>query len=146
MTLIEKIKENEGFRNRIYEDSLGKPTIGYGFLVVALSDDEIALNGGKIEPMDRKVAERILELKLKKLKPRVFKAFEWLQEKPANIQDVVIEMCYQMDVSKVQKFVTTMHHIRAGEYRAAYQSGMNSLWAKQTPNRAKKVLSGLLDN
>ncbi|MGF7441520.1 glycoside hydrolase family protein [Campylobacter concisus] len=144
MTLIEKIKENEGFKERIYEDNLGKPTIGYGFLLAALTADELALNGGKVEPMSKETADKILELKLEKLTPAVFAMFDWLKEKPQNVQEVVIEMAYQLDVSKVKKFVTTMHHIRTGEYEAAYQSGMDSLWAKQTPNRAKKVLGGLL--
>ena len=144
MTLIEKIKENEGFKERIYEDSLGMPTVGYGFLLTALTADELALNGGKAEPMSKDVADKILKLKLEKLTAAVFATFNWLKEKPKNIQEVVIEMAYQLGVSKVKKFVTTMHHIRTGEYEAAYQSGMNSLWAKQTPNRAKKVLGGLL--
>ena len=144
MSLIANIKENEGFCERVYEDSRGFATIGYGFLLSALSPDELALNGGKVEPMSRAVADQILELKLKKLKPRVFEAFAWLQDKPQNVQDVVIEMCYQMDVNKVKKFVTTLHHIRMGEYEKAVQSGLRSLWAQQTPNRAKKVLHGLL--
>ena len=64
MSLIANIKENEGFCERVYEDSRGFATIGYGFLVSALSPDELALNGGKIEPMGRAVADQILELKL----------------------------------------------------------------------------------
>lgn len=144
MSLIANIKENEGFCGEIYEDTRGYKTIGYGFLVSALSKDELALNGGKIEPMGRAAADQILELKLKKLKPRVFEAFAWLAEKPINVQDVVIEMCYQMGIAKVQKFVTTLHHVRMGEYEKAVQSGLRSLWAQQTPNRARKVLNGLL--
>ena len=144
MSLKENIKENEGFRSYIYQDTRGYPTVGYGFKVSSLSKDELFLNGGKVEPMSKAVADQILEMKLIKLASSVCEAFPWLEDKPKNVQDVVIEMCYQMGVPGVKKFVTTMHHIRMGEYEAAYQSGMNSLWAKQTPNRAKKVLSGLL--
>nr|DAT62880.1 MAG TPA: lysozyme [Caudoviricetes sp.] len=144
MSLIANIKENEGFCGEIYEDTRGYKTIGYGFLVSALSKDELALNGGKVEPMSRAVADQILALKLKKLKSKVFEAFAWLQDKPQNVQDVVIEMCYQMGIAKVQKFVTTLHYIRTGEYEKAIANGLRSLWAQQTPNRAKKVLHGLL--
>ena len=144
MSPIANIKENEGFCGEIYEDSRGYKTIGYGFLLAALSKDELALNGGRVEPMSRAAADQILELKLRKLRPRVFEAFAWLKEKPANVQDVVIEMCYQMDVSKVKKFVTTLHYIRTGEYEKAIANGLRSLWAQQTPNRAKKVLNGLI--
>ena len=144
MSLIANIKENEGFCGEIYEDSRGYKTIGYGFLVAALSKDELALNGGRVEPMSRAAADQILELKLRKLRPAVFEAFAWLQDKPQNVQDVVIEMCYQMGIAKVQKFVTTLHHIRMGEYEKAIANGLRSLWAQQTPNRARKVLNGLL--
>lgn len=89
MSLIANIKENEGFCGEIYEDTRGYKTIGYGFLVSALSPDELALNGGKVEPMGRAAADQILELKLRKLRPAVFEAFAWLQDKPQNVQDVV---------------------------------------------------------
>ena len=62
MSLLENIKAHEGFSARIYKDSVGKPTVGYGFLVAALSPDELKLNGGKAEPMSREVAEKILNL------------------------------------------------------------------------------------
>ena len=85
MSLIANIKENEGFCGEIYEDTRGYKTIGYGFLVSALSKDELALNGGKVEPMSREVADQILNLKLQKLRPAVFAAFAWLKEKPTNV-------------------------------------------------------------
>ena len=31
-TLREEIKEHEGYRNKVYKDTLGKRTIGYGHL------------------------------------------------------------------------------------------------------------------
>ena len=64
MSFIENIKAHEGFRDHIYKDSVGKATIGYGFLVAALSPDELKLNGGNTEPMSKEVAEKILKLKL----------------------------------------------------------------------------------
>ena len=72
MSLLENIKAHEGFRDHIYKDSLGKATIGYGFLVAALSPDELKLNGGKIEPMNKEVAEKILNSKVAKLQKRLF--------------------------------------------------------------------------
>lgn len=143
MSLKENIKVNEGFSSKIYEDILGFKTIGYGFLISSLRDDELALNNNMIEPMSRAVAEKILELKLKKLEIEVFKAFSWLKDKPNNIKEVVLEMAYQMGVERVKKFVTTLHHIRHDELEQAFKSGLNSTWAKQTPKRARKVLNGL---
>lgn len=145
MTLAQKIKKNEGFSSKVYEDTLGYKTIGYGFLLSSLTSDELALNDNKIEPMNREAANEILELKLRKLENEVFAVFEWLKDKPQNVQEVIIEMCYQMGVNSIKKFATTLHYIRNDEYDRAITSGMKSLWAKQTPNRAKDVLSGLLN-
>lgn len=144
MALIDDIKANEGFVNHVYKDSLGKDTIGYGFLVSALTNDELALNNYKLEPMSEKVANKILELKLKKLKDEVFKHFDWLKYKPLNVQEVIIEMCYQMGINSVSKFKNTLRLIEQGYYNEAYENGLKSLWARQTPKRAIKVLSRLL--
>ena len=38
--LINSIKQNEGFRSRVYKDSLGFDTIGYGFAIKDLEIDE----------------------------------------------------------------------------------------------------------
>lgn len=144
--LSDDIKKNEGFVPHVYKDSLGKDTIGYGFLVSALTTDELELNGGKLEPMSKEVANMILERKLSKLKVSVFANFPWLKNKPLNVVNVIIEMCYQMGIPAVKKFVNTMKLIEQGYYHEAYENGLKSLWARQTPHRAKKVLGGLLQD
>lgn len=144
MDLAQKIRQDEGFESEIYEDSLGFKTIGYGFLLSSLSPEEIALNGDKISPMSREIADKILNLKLEKLKNEVFKTFFWLKDKTENVQNVIMQMCYQMGVNRVKKFASMLHHIRSDEYEKAVRCGLKSLWAKQTPNRAKKVLSELV--
>ncbi|WP_258033497.1 hypothetical protein [Campylobacter concisus] len=64
MSLKENIKENEGFKSYVYKDTLGFDTVGYGFKVSSLSKDELFLNGGKVEPMSKAVADQILEMSL----------------------------------------------------------------------------------
>lgn len=75
MSLKENIKENEGFKSYVYKDTLGFDTVGYGFKVSSLSKDELFLNGGKVEPMSKAVADQILEMKLIKLASSVCEAF-----------------------------------------------------------------------
>ena len=58
MSLIESIKEHEGYVGVVYKDSLGIDTIGYGF---AIKDLEL----------DEDICEIILERKLKELETRV---------------------------------------------------------------------------
>lgn len=142
--LKKSIIENEGFSAKVYKDTLNNDTVGFGFLCSALTPDELALNNYQLEPMERESAERILDLKLKKLKAEVFKTFAWLKNQPDPVKDCVVEMCYQMGINSVKKFYTTMGFIKTYQYEKAYEYGLKSLWAKQTPKRAKRVLAKLL--
>ena len=145
MSLLENIKAHEGFRDHIYKDSLGKATIGYGFLVAALSPDELKLNGGKVEPMSKEVAEKILNLKLKKLKKRVFQCLPWLQNKPQSVQDVLTEMAYQLGLAGLMGFRHTLSCIEAGDYAQAARNLKASLLYRQTPKRVEDYIRGLRD-
>lgn len=143
MSLKDSIKLNEGFRDRVYKDSLGKDTIGYGFLVSALSSDEIELNGGFIEPMSKDVADEILELKLKKLKSDLFCALPWLKQKPLNIQEALAEMAYQLGIPKMMGFVNTLEYIKNDDYEQAKVNLKSSLWYRQTPKRVENLIKQL---
>lgn len=145
MSLLENIIAHEGYRREIYKDSVGKPTVGYGFLVVALSPDELKLNGGKAEPMSREVAEKILNLKVSKLKKRVFQCLPWLESKPQNVQDTLIEMAYQLGLAGLMSFRHTLGCIEAGDYAQAARNLRASLLYRQTPRRVEDYIGGLRD-
>lgn len=137
--LIDSIKKNEGFSPYVYKDTLGYDTVGYGFKCSDLSPDELACNGGRYEPMSREVADEILEIKLTKLKKRVYSALSWLRIAPVNIQEAVCEMAYQLGVAGMLGFHNTLRLMSEGRYAEAAENMLKSKWAKQTPNRAKYV-------
>ena len=145
MSLIENIKAHEGFRDHIYKDSLGKATIGYGFLVAALSPDELKLNGGKAEPMSKEVAEKTLNLKVARLRKRVPECLPWLASKPQGVQDTILEMAYQLDIAKLLGFRYTLKCIEAGDYAQAAKNLRASLLYRQTPRRVEDYIRGLRD-
>ena len=145
MSLIENIKAHEGYRREIYKDSVGKPTVGYGFLVAALSPDELKLNGGKAEPMSKEVAEKILNLKVAKLQKRVFQCLPWLADKPQGVQDTLIEMAYQLGLAGLMGFHHTLGCIEAGDHAQAAKNLRESLLYRQTPQRVEDYIRGLRD-
>ena len=145
MSLLENIKAHEGFSARIYKDSLGKATIGYGFLVSALSPDELKLNGGKIEPMSKEVAEKILNFKVARLRKRVPECLPWLSNKPQSIQDTILEMAYQLGLAGLMGFRHTLGCIEAGDYAQAAKNLRASLLYRQTPRRVEDYIRGLRD-
>ena len=118
--LLEAVKLSEGFRDKVYKCTEGYDTIGYGFAIKDLV-------------MDEDIAEIILRRKLDKLIDKANNKFNFLKRMPHKIQDVIYEMCYQMGVTGVSKF------------KKASIEMLDSRWARQTPNRARK-LSNIVKN
>ena len=126
MNLIKQIKEHDGFKSSVYHCSEGYDTIGYGF---AIKDLEI----------DEDIAELILMRKIDKLQQRIASTFGWWFNSKKEVKDVVTNMCYQLGVSGFSKFKKTIYYLETEQYEEASVEMLDSLWAKQTPNRAKEL-------
>ena len=126
MSLIKQIKEHEGFRSSVYQCTEGYDTIGYGFAIKDLK-------------LDEDIAELILIRKLGELQDRISHTFGWFYNSPDVVKDVVTNMCYQLGISGFSKFKKTIYLIETEQYEEASVEKLDSLWAKQTPNRAKEL-------
>ena len=124
--LLEAVKLSEGFRNKVYKDTLDIDTIGYGFAIKDLV-------------LDEDIAEIILRRKLDALIDRVDKKFKFVKDMPQEGQDVIYEMCYQLGVSGVSKFKKTLAYLANKEYRMAASEMLDSKWHRQTPNRSQRL-------
>ena len=130
--LLESIKKHEGFVEHVYDDSLGIPTIGYGFAIKDLV-------------LDEDIAEDILMRKLERLKRNANSRFRWLEDMPVVVQEVILNMCYQLGVTGVSKFRKAISALQEGDWDEAANEMLDSLWARQTPNRATE-LSNIVRN
>ena len=124
--IVEDIKRHEGFRSTVYKCSEEFDTIGYGF---AIKDLEI----------DKDIADLILMRKLHKLLERITIAFPWFKDVHNDVKSVVVNMCYQLGISGFSKFKKTIYYLETEQYEEASIEMLNSLWAKQTPSRAKEL-------
>jgi len=125
--LIESMKKHEGYVPTVYDDSVGVATIGYGFAIKDLSLSETVCNV-------------ILQEKLLKLVVDVNARFSsWFPKMPAEVQETVIELCYQIGVAGFSKFRKSIQHLSAEKWEAAANEMLDSKWAKQTPRRAKEM-------
>lgn len=125
MTLKERIKQHEGKRNTPYKDSEGILTVGYGRNLrdVPFSDDEIDL---MFENDFRAAVDRA----------ESFFVYPALNEARRG---VLIEMIFQMGAKGVSKFVKFLDAAAEGDWQKAHDELLDSLWAKQTPERAEKL-------
>ena len=124
--IVEDIKKHEGFEPKVYKCTEGYDTIGYGFAVKDLV-------------MDKDIADMILERKVAELRLRVEQKFPFIDSMPESVQDVMIEMCFQLGVSGFSKFQKTIQYLMTKQFEEAAVEMLDSKWYKQTPNRAKKL-------
>ena len=128
-----RIKKHEGFRNKVYKDTLGKRTIGYGHLCVEdwWEDDK--------EYPDAQL-DRIFDKDFDKAKDGASKLYEGC-EISDTAKGVIIEMVFQLGTTGVSKFKNMWKALKEKppKYSVAKIEMMDSRWAKQTPNRAKEL-------
>ena len=124
--LLDSIKHHEGFVEHVYDDSLGIPTIGYGFAIKDLV-------------LEEDLCDEILLRKLRILGKSVMGKFPFFDSLPSDCKTVLMEMCYQLGVTGVSKFKKALKAMEDGDWEKAADEMLDSKWAKQTPNRAKEM-------
>ena len=126
MNLLKQIKDHEGFKSTVYQCTEGYDTIGYGFAIKDLK-------------LSEEVCNIILAEKLAKLQFDINNKFEWFEDSPEIVRNVVTNMCYQLGLTGFSKFKQTIYYLETEQYEEASIEMLDSLWAKQTPNRAKEL-------
>ena len=121
-SLIERIGVNEGFRSKPYQCTEGVWTIGHGLTWITEEESSSILTG------------RISQLHLQLLDD-----LDWYEDMPPEVQGVIIEMCYQMGFTGFCKFKKAIAGMKEHDWKGAAEEMLDSLWAKQTSNRANQL-------
>lgn len=129
--LLARVKQFEGYRRHAYRCSLGHLTIGYGTMIE---------EGGHGVPSF--VAELLLRDYLQTIETRL-KVHDWFGELSTPRQHCILEMAYQMGVEGVLGFENMIEALKGGDWIKAEAEALQSLWARQTPARAKDVAARL---
>ena len=123
MDVIEMIKEHEGFRSFQYIDIRGFSTIGYGTKL----------------PLTKEEAEILLKHRLNKKIRELIQKEPFYLKLPKKAQAVIADMAYQLGVGGVLGFKKMWEALKKRDYKKAADEMLDSVWAKQTPNRAKEL-------
>ena len=129
----EDIARDEGLRLKPYTDTVGKITIGYGR---NLDDKGITQREADYLREDD-IADVQLELDNK---------LRWWRDQPEHVQRGLANLCYQIGISGLLKFEKMLNALEVKDYNKARIEALDSLWAKQTPERAKRVASLFTDS
>ena len=130
--LKQEIKSHEGYRDHIYKDSLGIPTIFWGHLVLD-TDDYVEGVNYSIEDAE-KCFDKDFNIALQG-------AEKLIGDIPVNhIQKcVIIECVYQLGGPRFSKFKKFWQAMRDGNMEKAADEMIDSRWHKQTPGRCEKA-------
>ena len=135
-TLQEFLESREGKRYDVYLDSVGKPTVGIGHLV---------LPGDNLKVGDRVTEEQIAIWFDKDIQTAKNKAIVQCQELDIHNEEILnifISANYQLgDFKKV--FNTTFDLIKNKKYAKAILNIAISKWMQQTPIRAGDMISAI---
>ncbi len=131
---MEYIEQNEGRKNYLYKCTSNKTTFGVGHNFSIKQDEELI--------------DLIFEYDYKKIiKSLNYKnQFNFnFNKQPVNVRIVLTDMTFQMGITGLKKFKKMLLAIELKDYGKASKELLNSKYAKQTPNRAKRN-SELLKN
>ena len=140
--VYEQLKIDEGVKYEIYRDHLGYPTFGVGHLVTR-DDDEYG------EPVGTPVsAERVHSAFMNDLHTAVRECLilyreSYFEEWPSEVQEILVNMMFNLGRPRLSKFKKMHAALNNEDWCEAAKEGRDSLWYRQVPRRAERLMSRL---
>lgn len=132
--LIDNLRKDEGSviqkgRHVLYADHLGNMTIGYGRLLEAKQ-------GGGITELEAKL---MLGVDIDRCQSEVSKEFSYYYAAPEPVQRGLVNMCFNLGLPRLKKFVKMHSALEAQDYQRAADEALDSKWARQVGRRAQRI-------
>ena len=141
MNIIEMLDKEEGFRSEPYLCSEGYATVGIGWRIGSKNQP---LSDFKHISMCQSAAYAQLEFKVAGITANLSNEFEFFKDLNECRQAVLISMAYQLGFAGLLGFKRMLAAIQTKYWNDAAHEGLDSRWAKQTPNRANRQMKTLL--
>ena len=141
--LKEEIISDEGSVLKVYKDHLGYRTVGVGHLILP-SDEEWGVGVGHQITQTR--ADVLLFYDLANVLKECEDHFHnnW-RDWPEEVKLIIGNMAFNLGITKLKKFQLMLTAINKGDYKTAAKEGLDSRWAKQVHNRARRLMDRLRD-
>jgi len=129
-SVVEQIKLDEGLRLKPYQCTANKFTIGFGRNIEdnGITEDE---------------AEYLLMNDIKSTQDELLANFEWFVTLGAPKQGVLINMCFNLGLTRFKRFKKMIAAIEMGDYNEAAEQMLDSKWARQVGNRAIRLSNAM---
>lgn len=134
--LREQLKIDEGVKYEIYNDHLGYPTFGIGHLITE-ADEEYGKPVGT--PVSEERVNAVFDSDVAIYISEAKKVFPNLDSLPAEAQEVIVNMCFNMGAPRLSKFKKFIAAVNESNWVTAGVEMLDSRWAKQVGNRAIRL-------
>ena len=127
--LVRMLRRHEGVKHFSYRDHLGNTTIGVGRCLepgvgLGLSDDEI---------------DMLLENDIARVTIELSRCFPWFDELNDARRDAMIDICFNLGLTRLLKFNNALAAIDARDWELAAIEFIDSRWRNQVGNRAVEL-------
>ena len=126
--LVKMLKLHEGVRNHVYVCTAGYETIGVGRNIsesgLGLTDEEINI---------------LLMNDIERVKKELSTSFSWFVDLDEVRQNAIIDMCFNLGLSRLNQFVKALDGMASKDYDKAADEFMDSRWSQQVGQRAITV-------
>jgi lysozyme len=136
--VFEQLKVDEGVKYEVYLDHLDLPTFGVGHLITD-ADPEFEAPVGTSVSEERvwQAFEHDLDTAIGECHRLYGSGFE---EFPAEVQEVVVNMMFNMGRPRLSGFKKFNAALEAGDWKTAAVEGRDSRWYRQVTNRAERLM------
>jgi lysozyme len=123
--LLDELTRDEGYRRKVYKDSVGIETVGIGrnLVDVGISMEE---------------ARMLLRNDVKEAVSHAEK-FHWYSGLSSPRKRVIINMIFNIGITRFKKFKKTIQYISVGDFSSASVEMLDSKWAEQVGVRATRL-------
>ena len=119
---LDTVLSDEGFESKPYQDTEGVWTIGHGLTFLTEEESAHIVENFRLPAVFRDLKAR----------------HRWIASSHPEVQRVCLNMAYQLGVEGFSNFIMTIQALRNKDYARAADEMLDSKWARQTPNRAKR--------
>jgi len=128
--LARQLIVDEGLRLKPYRCTAGRLTIGVGRNL-----DDRGLTEAE--------ALLLLDNDIKACWGQLAAALPWVVQAPEAVQEVLVNMCFNLGLAGLLGFRRTLAHLEAGRYGEAVSEMLRSRWAGQVGARAERLAQRL---
>lgn len=139
--MINRLIFHEGLRLKPYICPAGKLTIGIGRNTEEnpFTKEELARIGNWKNGITREQAYWLCQNDIERCIKELRNNLIWFEKLDAERKYALIDMCFQLGIIGLLKFKRTLGSIAVGNYELAAEQVLESKYAKQTPDRAKRI-------